>query len=201
MPMVDRAHHDRVDAALLLEQLAEVGIRSASAIVAGALPAAVIPVHDLLAGLTSGNAGRCVRGMGQLDLVVRAEPLPSRIGPQQLANVVAELVVVPLRIAGAAPVGIAHGDALHVGLAQEVQHHAKSLRADANERDIDLRGRRGLARPAEHVARHDRERGSTRARRAQKLTSREWAHCRLTCARGSGARACAPTGAQHPESR
>src|ERR1051325_9187709 len=38
---------------------------------------AVVGVHDLLAGLTAGDAAGHLQGMGELNRIVRAEPIPA----------------------------------------------------------------------------------------------------------------------------
>src|ERR1041384_8844455 len=95
--------------------------------------------------------------MGELNRIVRAEPIPAGGDVQQVAYRVAEFVGVPLRVPGAGPVGVAHRHTLDIGLAQEAQHDALALCADSDERDVDLVAGRNIALAAEHVARDDRE--------------------------------------------
>ena len=52
---------------------------------------------------------------------------------------------------------VADSNALHVRLAQETQHDAQTLRADADESDVDLIAGRNESRAAQHPPRNDGE--------------------------------------------
>ena len=64
---------------------------------------------------------------------------------------------VPLRIIRGTLSHIANSDALYVGLIQEVQHHAETLRAHTDKCQIDLVAGRNVSRPAQNTARNDGE--------------------------------------------
>src|ERR1700751_3034657 len=109
---------------LLLEQFAEVVVGRASFILAGTFLRAVKTVDDLLSRLAAGNAASDLHGVGQLNRLIGAEPLPAAVDSDQLAHGVAELVVAPLWVSRAAFVDVADGHALDIGLAQETKHYA-----------------------------------------------------------------------------
>jgi hypothetical protein len=64
---------------------------------------------------------------------------------------------IPLWVIRAHFIGVTHRHALHIRLPQKVKHHAQTLRADANESNIDLVAGRNVPRAAQHPPRHDRE--------------------------------------------
>ena len=168
--MVDGADDDGVQIVFLFEQFAKVGVRRAPAVLIRTLLGGVVRVDDSLTRLSSRDAGRGLHRMRQLNRIVRAQPLPSGVDAEQPPDRRAELAGLILRMAAAAFVRIAHGHALDVRLAQEVDHHAQSLRPDADEGDVDLRARRDLSGSAQHAAGDDGQRGG-RAGNAEKLTS------------------------------
>ena len=71
-----------------------------------------------------GHAAGHLERMAELNRLIWAEPLPTAVDSDQLTHGIAELVVAPLRVAGAAFVNVADGHALHVSLTQEMKHDA-----------------------------------------------------------------------------
>src|SRR5260370_4839842 len=138
MKMVRGADNDGVEIVLLVEQLAEVIVGGTAAILAGALLGGVIGVHDFLTRFAAGNSAGDSERMSQLNGLVGAEPVPAGVGAEQFADRIAEFMGVPLRVIGAGFIGIADGNALNVGLAQEAKHNAQALGSDADERNVDL---------------------------------------------------------------
>jgi hypothetical protein len=82
---------------------------------------------------------------------------------------------VPLRVIRAGFIGIANGNGLNIGFAQEAKHDAEALCADADESDVNLVARWNVPYAAQHATRNDgkthRGCGSLR----QKLAARNWA--------------------------
>src|SRR5215831_20921233 len=95
--------------------------------------------------------------MAQLERLIRTQPVPTRINTQQFADGLTELVRVPLRVIPSALGHITDGNALHVGFAEEAQHHAETLRAHPNKRRVDSVTGGNVSRTAEHVARNNGE--------------------------------------------
>jgi hypothetical protein len=124
MQMIGRAHDYSIYIFLLLEQFSEVVVGRAFFILARTLLRTVVAFHDLLGGLAAGHAAGDLERMGELNRLIGAEPLPTAVDSDQLAHGIAELVVAPLRVAGTAFVDVADRHALHIGLAQEMKHHA-----------------------------------------------------------------------------
>src|SRR5579864_817483 len=124
MQMICRADDDSIYIFLLIEQFAEVIVGRASFILAGTLLRTVVAFDDLLGGLAASHTARHLERMAELNRLIWAEPLPTAVDSNQLAHGIAELVVAPLRVAGAAFVDIADGYALHVSLTQEMKHDA-----------------------------------------------------------------------------
>jgi len=50
---------------------------------------------------------------------------------------------------------VTDGNALHIGLSQKLEHYPQTLRADADERHVDLVAGRNIADPAKHVTWND----------------------------------------------
>jgi hypothetical protein len=73
----------------------------------------------------------------------------------------------------AAPVGVANCNALHVGFAQETQHDAESLGANANESDVDLIIGGDVIKAAQDAAWNDGEAGGRSGRLRQEVATRE----------------------------
>src|SRR6266480_2826630 len=115
----------------------------------------IVGVDDFLTWLAARNTTGHLERMGQLKGLVGAEPIPAAIDAQQFAHGLTKLMRIPLRVIGAGPVGIADGDALHVGFTQKAQHDAQTLRANADKRNIDLVARWNISRAAQHATRYD----------------------------------------------
>src|SRR6266568_8101312 len=111
--------------------------------------------------------------MGQLNGIVGTKPIPTAIDANQLADRIAELMGVPLRVIRAALIGIADSDALHVGFAQKVKHDAQTLRADADESNIDLVAGCNIPCAAQHPTRNDRKTNCRCGSLSQELAPRE----------------------------
>ena len=153
--VVGGAHDNGIEVLVLLEQLPEVAVGRAAARLAGTSLKTVVGVDDFLTWFAACNATGHLERMGQLQGLVGAEPIPATIDAQQFANGLAKLMRIPLRVIGAGPVGIADGDALHVGFTQKAQHDAQALRANADKRNIDLVARWNISRAAQHPTRYD----------------------------------------------
>src|SRR6266436_3844397 len=172
MQVIRGAHNDRVDVLLFFQKLAEVAVSRAATILAGALLRTIVGVHDFLTRLAAGNAASYAQRMIQLNGFVRTEPIPPAIDTQQFAHGVAELMGVPLWVIRASLIRIAHRHALHVRLAQKAQHHAQTLRPDADKSNIDLVAGRNISHAAQHAARNDRKPDRRRGRLPDELAPR-----------------------------
>src|SRR5207247_10351240 len=98
----------------------------------------IIGVAGFLTGFAAGNAAGDAERMGQLNGLVGAEPVPAAVDAEQFADGVAEFVGVPLRVIRTGFIGVADGNALNVGFAQEVKHDAQTLGANTDKSDIDF---------------------------------------------------------------
>src|SRR5215469_4645993 len=147
--IVGRAHHDGVNIFFLFEQFAEIAVGGTAAIVAGALPASVIGVNDLLAWFAPRNPGWRYQRMGQLNGSIGAQPIPAARHSEPFLDRLGKFVRIPLRVIGARFRGIADGNTLDVRLAEEVKHDAQALRAHADESNVDLVARRNKAETAQ----------------------------------------------------
>ncbi len=114
--IVGGADDDCVNIFLLLKEFAEIGVRRASFVISRARLRGVQGIHDFLAGLAARYAAGDTQSMGELNRLVRAQPIPAGVHTQQFADGIAELVGIPLRIVCGAFVRIADGHALDVGL-------------------------------------------------------------------------------------
>src|SRR5580692_3852447 len=115
--------------------------------------------------------------MAQLDGLIGAEPVPATIDAEQLPDGVAEFVRRPLGIIPTGFVDVADRDALHIRLVQEMQHHAQTLGADADESDVDLVAGRNISHAAQHPARNDREAHRSCGGLSQELAPRNRVFC------------------------
>src|SRR5208337_180795 len=76
---------------------------------------------------------------------------------EQFADGMAELMGVPLRVIRGGLSGVTDGHALHIGLPQEVKHDAQTLRAYADESNVDFVAGRNVSGTAQHSTRNDGE--------------------------------------------
>ena len=175
MKMVRSANNDGVDVLLLIEKFAEVRVCGTAVILAGALLRGIIGVDDFLTRFAAGNAAGDAERMGQLNGLVGAEPVPAAVDAEQFADGVAEFVGVPLRVIRTGFIGVADGNALNVGFAQEVKHDAQTLGANTDKSDIDFVAGRNISGATQDAARNDRKanRGSGGLR--EELAPGEWA--------------------------
>ena len=146
MKVVGSAHDNGVEILLLVQKLAEVRVCGAAVILSRTFLRSVITLDDFLAGFAAGDTTGNAKRVSQLYGLVRAEPIPTTINAEQIANRLAELVGVPLRISRATLIHVANGNPLHVRLAEEMQHDAQALRTDTDESDVDAIARRNESR-------------------------------------------------------
>src|SRR5579871_2866537 len=110
MQVVGGTNNNRIQIFFLFQKFAKVVVGGAAMVLARLLLPAIVGFDNFLAGLAPGNSAGCLQRMGQLDGIVGTEPVPARSYSQQFAHAIAELVRIPLRMAGAAFIGIANGD-------------------------------------------------------------------------------------------
>src|SRR5436305_841049 len=153
MQVIGCADDNRIDVFFFVQQFAEIVVGGAAVIYPGALLRPVIRLHDFLGGFASGNAAGDGEGVTQLNWLVGAEPVPSAIDAQEMANRLAEFMGIPLRIVRRAFRAIADGDALHIRLTKKVEHHSETLRANADECNVDAVAGRYVADATKNTAR------------------------------------------------
>ena len=172
MKMVSGADDYCIDILLFIEKFMKVVVGRASFILPRTLPASVEAVDDLLRWFAAGDSAGHLEGMGQFDRIIGAKPVPSAVDAEQLANGIAELVGAPLRISRGTLIYVAHSHALHVSLAQEVNHHAQTLGTDSDESDVHLVAGRNVTGAAENVTRNYGEDSSCGRTFCQKFATR-----------------------------
>ena len=159
MEMISGTYNDSVDVFFFFQKLAEIVVRGAAVILAGALLGGIEAVDDFLRGFAPAHSAGHLHGVCELNGLVGTQPIPAPVDTQELANRVAELMIAPLRVSGGAFVNVADGYALHIGLAQETKHHPRSLGANSDESQIDFVTRRNVAGSSQYMAGNNAERG------------------------------------------
>jgi hypothetical protein len=178
--VIGRHHLDGGHVLLFIQQLAEVGVSRAALVRRPAALLGVIGLDDLLADVAA--AGHVIGALA-----------PGGVADQPPDHV-ADLVLAPLEVMRAVLLDVAHGDDLHVGAGEDAADLADRLGAETDAGQGDFFAGRDESRAAQHMPRHDGERGGGRPAGPNPLAPREalWVRiaARVAYALGRGIFGC-----------
>src|SRR5262249_3964381 len=189
--MVRSAYDNSIEVFFFFKKLAVVGIDSAAAGVAGTDPGCIVGVDDFLCRLAASDSACDFESVRELNGLIRAEPIPARRNAEKVVGRICKFVLAPLRLVGARFVHVANGNALHVRFFQKMKHHAETLRADADEGDIDFVAGWDVADAAENATGNNGEAERRGCGLRKKFAARGWGHALLRdskSTRGAAAR-------------